>query len=164
MTGGGDARRQVDGRTEVVVTAFLGLTGVQTDPEPDLGAFGPGLAADRALQRDRPGHGVAGPMEGDTERVAAGREGVAGGIRRGRPDELVVAGDGPGRLLSTTGPETSRPLDVGEPERHRPGRNARRGPGRWCSDAQPLVLVEDQRLQLPQARPRFDPELFDEVF
>src|ERR687892_1484215 len=105
MTGGGDARRHVDGRTEVVVTAFLGLTGVQTDPEPDLGAFGPGLAADRALQRDRPGHGVAGPMEGDTERVAAGREDVAGVIRRGRPDELVVAGEGRFPLLAVGRPE-----------------------------------------------------------
>src|ERR687892_2311825 len=117
MTGGGDARRQVDGRTEVVVTAFLGLTGVQTDPEPDLHAFGPGLAADRALQRDRPGHGVAGTMEGDTERVAAGREDVAGVIRHGGPDEPVVAGDRPGRLLATAGPETTPTLDSRRPER-----------------------------------------------
>ena len=50
-------------------------------------------------------------------------------------------------------PQPGRVLDVGEPERHRPRRNAQRRTHRGPIDTQLLVLAEDQRLQFVKPWP-----------
>ena len=52
-------------------------------------------------------------------------------------------------------------LDVGEAERD--GTRRQRGRLRRSSDAELVVLAEDQRLELAEARAGFDPEMFDQL-
>ena len=163
MTGGGKPGRDDQGRTEVALPPLLGLTGVQADPNPDVDLRGPPFAAHRGLQLGGPCGRVAGAMEGDAERVTTGGEDVAAvTIDCGR-DEIVMASHRLGHLATVRRPQPGRVLDVGEPERHRPGRNAQRRTHRRPIDAQLLVLAEDQRLQLAEPRARLDPEPLDEV-
>jgi hypothetical protein len=102
-------------------------------------------------------------MEGHAERVTAGSEDGAAVTIDGGPEELVMARHRRRGLLAVRGPQASRVLDVGEAERHRAGRRPQRRAPRRPIDPQPLVVAEDRRLQLTQARTGFDPERFDEV-
>ena len=163
MAGGGKPSRDDQGRTEVALSPLLGLTGVQPDPNLDVDLRGPPLAAHRGLQLGGPCSRVTGAMEGDTERVTTRREDVPGvTIDCGR-DEIVMASHRRSHVATVHRPQPGRVLDVGEPERHRPRRNAQRRTHRGPIDTQLLVLAEDQRLQFAEPWAGFDPEPLDEV-
>ena len=116
------ARGTVEGRAEVVAVADLGRPGVQADPHPQRSGVGPRLGGQCPLQLDRRGHRRRRGRE-RREATVAGRldDGAAVGADHVAED-LVVARQ---RRLHRVGvllPEPRRPFEVGEHERHRPGR------------------------------------------
>ena len=109
----------VEGGAEVVLTTFLGLTGVQ--PHADLDRrTGPRLVIEASLGRDRSGDPVGGALEGDGERVTRRREDIPAIALDGLTHQHVVAAHGIARRLGVALPQARRPLDVGEQERDRP--------------------------------------------
>ena len=102
-------------------------------------------------------------MEGHPERVTARGEDVAAMTIDGGPDEVVVASHCFGHLGAVRRPQPGRFLDVGEPERHGPGRSAERRGAGHAIGAELHIVAEDQRLQLAEPRAGFDPERLDEV-
>ena len=92
MPGGGDARRGVDGRTEIALRPFLGLAGVDPDPQTQLDTPGPGFGGHLQLQLAGPRGGVIGSVERRPERLAAGGEQVPALPVHRRPHQLDRAG------------------------------------------------------------------------
>ena len=126
VTSGGEPLRHVHGSTEVAVRCFIGLAGVQPDPQPQLDTPRPGFAAHRQLQLGGPRGGVVGPVERRSERLTAdGEQEPALPVHRG-PHQLVEAGHRRGRLLPVRRPQPGGILDLAEAERHRPRRTSRR--------------------------------------
>ncbi len=113
-----DTRGAVDRRTRVVaLIAQLNLAGMHADAYPDR-------SERRPLQRQRARHRIRGPRERGHEAVALAL------LDRTHP---VISGDGlvhrpvqqrqrGGHLLGLGLPQPRRALDIGQQQRHRPGR------------------------------------------
>ena len=113
------------GRTEVVAVAFVGFTDMQPDPHPDRCFGGPGLAADRLLDRCRCGCGVVDPGERRCEGITGRGEHIPTvGFDR-FTQQPVVHGQRRRHRPRVPVPQRRRPLHIGEQERHHPGRSNR---------------------------------------
>ena len=77
MSGGGNPGCGVDGRTEVALGPFLGLAGVDPDPQTQFDTTGPGFGRHLQLQLPGPRRRIIGSMErraeGLTTRFTAAR-------------------------------------------------------------------------------------------
>ena len=119
---GSDPCRTVDVDPDVVVAAHDTVAAVQTHADADLDAVGPGVGREPSLRRHRCSDGSPRGREHREERVTFGSDLHAISLGDGVPHDrgmLVLE-----RRVRLTEPseESRRSLDIGEQERHRPGR------------------------------------------
>ena len=119
---GSDPCRTVDVDPDVVVAAQDTVAAVQTHPDANLAAVGPGVGRESSLRRHRCSDGSTRGGEHREERVTFGSDLHAISLGDGVPHDrgmLVLE-----RRVRLTEPseESRRSLDIGEQERHRAGR------------------------------------------
>ena len=103
MGGRHDARGPMDVHADIDVARQLRFAGMDADPDLHVGAFGPPLGGDRALDADRGLDGVArGPEDGE-ERVAL-RSDLGAAAGAGLAHELVM----PREQRGVVGPQLLR--------------------------------------------------------
>ena len=121
VAGRRDPGRAADVEAPVVVARQVRLARVEAHPDAQAALDGPGLLAERALRRDRRGHGSAGLGEGGEQRVTLGPDGDAAAVLDGTTDDGQVLGVDlvPGRAER---PDVAHgAFDVGAQERDGPG-------------------------------------------
>ena len=115
VAGRHDARGPMDIHADIDVVGQLRFACVDADPDLYVGAVGPRLGGDRALDANRGPDGVAGSPEHGEERVAL-RPDLGAATIAGLTNELVM----PREHRSVVGPELldelRRALDIGEHE------------------------------------------------
>jgi len=120
------ARGVVDRWAEVVAVALVDLAGVHAHAHAEIDRLRPRLGAECQLRVDRGRHRVAGAGEHRAQAVTAGGEHMAVGREDRLAQDLVVADQRLTHLGGMRIPQLGRPDDVGEQERHRPGRQTLR--------------------------------------
>jgi hypothetical protein len=110
------ARGLMDVEPDVVPVHGPRLAGVQTDADPELVSFRPGVGCERTLCLRGSGRGLARRLEGGEEPVALGVEHVTAVALEGLPEELAVPRELLGIPIPQPPKQTRRALDVAEQE------------------------------------------------
>ena len=119
----GDAGRPIDVDPEVVVTPERALAGVHADPDADLRSVGPGMRRESLLGLRRREHRAGRRAEDGEERVALGTDlDPAPLVDRLAHDHAVLVLQPPVGFVTERLQQPGRALDIGEEERHGPGR------------------------------------------
>ncbi len=117
--------RPVQRRTVVVAVAQLRSAGVHTHAHPQRAGLGPRFGAQRELRVDCRIHGLGRAREGGEEPVPGRLHHVPTAGLHGGGHHLVVTRQCPAHRVGMLLPQTRRPLEIGEQERHRPRRQLR---------------------------------------
>ena len=143
---------------------------MDADRHPHLRRLRPRLRLECALHGGRSRHRVAGPREDEEHPVARPVHRAAAALRDGRSHELAEPRQHGPVLVAECVEEARRPLDVGEEEGHRSGRQlpaatdlARRVFSRGRrGQVERRILAQDRLLELAEGAVGLDPELVDE--
>ncbi len=118
----------VDREARVPVAGCHRLARVQSHPDLDLHALGPGMRRKRELALDRSEHGVASARERDEERVPLGVDLVPAVSVEGGTQQSLVVGQDCAVAFTQLLDESRRPFDVGEEEGDGSARHLGHGP------------------------------------